>query len=706
MSDLEKRVRVQLRKSGKKPIAHKELRRRAGVGNKDIGEYQKLIDGMQARGEIIGENRRVVLSQNVGARLGTIVKVKGTFGFARLDGAEQDVFVPGRQLMGAMPGDRVMLKVNKSDGALDAGEVLSVLERARVRLSGTAKPNAYGELELIPDNHAFAPLLIEGQRRAAESGEKVVATIRQEGDSHRDYRAVVDRRFGSAMLAKNCCDAILDAAGIDRQFGPEILRAAEKAAERDISAELPHRLDLRDEPIFTIDGADTKDIDDAVSLKKTATGWDLGVHIADVSHYVTPGGPLDNDAYRRGTSVYFADSVIPMLPPALSNGACSLNPQADRLAFSALITLDADGALTGYRFAKTVIRSRVKGVYDEVNRFLAGERDPALEGKYREVMAQLPEMAQLAELLQKRRTARGSLALSSTESKIKVDENGEAVDVLPRVQGQAERLIEELMLTANEAAATLALERQLPFVFRVHETPAPEKLAVLKELLDAVGLFSAKVQPGVRPSVLSDILRRANETPYAVLINSAMLRAMQKARYNEKNLGHYGLALANYTHFTSPIRRYPDLAIHRILSAYVKGEPVQKLQKRFGAFVASSAKQSSERELAAMGAERSCEDCYKAEYMSRHIGERYTGIVTSAAAHGVYVQLKSTVEGLVRAESLGEGMLYDGRMQYATADGKRRVRVGDSIAVIVAAAEVSTGRIDFALADPTAHPNS
>ncbi|MDF3006122.1 MAG: ribonuclease, partial [Oscillospiraceae bacterium] len=402
-----------------------------------------------------------------------------------------------------------------------------------------------------------------------------------------------------------------------------------------------------------------------------------------------------------GTSVYFADSVVPMLPPALSNGACSLNPQADRLAFSALLKLDHDGALTDFRFVKTVIRSRVKGVYAEVNRILTGEQDTALDEKYGEVKPQLIEMAKLAKLLQKQRTKRGSLALTSLESKIKVDENGVAVDVLPRVQGEAERLIEELMLTANEAAATLALEQQLPFVFRVHETPAPEKLAMLKELLDTVGLPSGKVLPGVRPVVLSDILLRAQQTPYAVLINSAILRAMQKARYNEINLGHYGLALANYTHFTSPIRRYPDLAIHRILSGFVKGEPVAKLQKRFGSFAASASKQSSEAEVNAMGVERSCEDCYKAEYMSRHIGERFTGTVISAAAHGVYVQLENTVDGLVRTESLGEGMLYDGRMQYATADGKRRVRVGDQIAVIVAAAEVSTGRIDFALAELT-----
>ncbi|MFV0497823.1 MAG: ribonuclease R [Candidatus Fimivivens sp.] len=699
MSDLEKRIRVQLRKSGKKPIAHKELRRRARVGNKDIGEYQKLIDRMQAHGEIVGENRRVVLSRNVGAKPATIIKVKSTFGFARPDGAQRDVFIPGRRLMGAMPGDRVMLKISKSNSELDAGEVLSVLERAHVRLSGTAKANAYGEMELIPDNTAFAPLLIDGQKRAAEDGEKVVVSIRQDGDRHRDYRAVVENRFGSAMLAKNCCDAILDAAGIDRHFRTEVLQAAEMTAQRDITEEMINRLDLRHELIFTIDGADTKDIDDAVSLNKTETGWELGVHIADVSHYVTPNSLLDAEAYHRGTSVYFADSVIPMLPPALSNGACSLNPLEDRLAFSALMKLDHDGTLTDYRFVKTVIRSRVKGVYDEVNQILAGKQDAVLEQKYGDVKSSLVEMAKLAELLQNQRAQRGALALTSTESKIKVDQNGVASDVLPRIQGQAERLIEELMLTANEAAATLALDQQLPFVFRVHETPAPEKLAVLKELLNTVDIPSGKVLPGVRPTVLSDILQHAQQTPYSVLINSGILRAMQKARYNEKNLGHYGLALANYAHFTSPIRRYPDLAIHRILSAFSKGESVPKLQKRFGSFVASASKQSSESEINAMGAERSCEDCYKAEYLSRHIGERYTGTITSAAAHGVYVRLENTIEGLVRTESLGEGMLYDARMQYATADGKRRVRVGDKIAVIVAAAEVSTGRIDFALAD-------
>lgn len=699
MSDFEKKVRVQLKKAGKRPLEHNELKRRAGIGKKDATEYRKTIERMTASGEIVEKNRRVMLSKSVGAKPAIIVKVKNTFGFARIEGEQRDVFVPGSRLMGTFPGDRVMVKLIDSDGELDAAEVLSVLQRANVRLSGSTKLNSYGELQFIPDNSAFAPMLVSGQQRAATDGEKVVATIKQNGDSHRDCRAVIEKEFGSAQLAKNCCDAILSAYNIEREFPPEVIAEAERVAKTPIEDEILTRTDLRNEPIFTIDGADTKDIDDAVSVKKTAVGWELGVHIADVSYYVKPNTLLDAEAFHRATSVYFADSVIPMLPKALSNGACSLNPNEDRLAFSAIIDLDNEGAINHYRFFKSVIRSRVKGVYSEVNSILAGDVTAELQEKYKDVIATIPELASLAIALKKRRFKRGSMELSSVESKIIVDENGVAADIKARVSGQSENIIEELMLTANEAAATLALENELPFVFRIHEQPSPEKLLALKELLDAVGLPSGNAVAGVKPAELSKILSAARETAFGAIVNSAMLRAMQKARYNEKNLGHYGLALENYAHFTSPIRRYPDLAIHRIITAFLKRKKQGGPLRGFGGFVSAASKQSSAMELNAMSVERSCEDCYKAEYMSRHLGEKYIGIVTSAAVHGVYVRLENTVEGLIRAEALGEGMLYDGKMQYCSADGKRRIRVGESIAIIVAGAEVSTGRVDFTLAD-------
>lgn len=700
MAQLEKRVRAVLAKAGKKPVSARELRKLVGVGRREGEQFKRLMEELLKKGELVRGERGFLLSRQAGARPATIIKIKPRFGFARVDGAEQDVFVPGRQLMGTMPGDRVMVRVSRSDGTLEAGEVLSILSRADRLLSGTVRKNEEGKLELTPDDGRYSAVLLDPSGAPCAEGDKIIARIEPRGDSHRDHRAVATACFGSGELAKNCCDAILAAAGIEREFPREVLEAAERSAGRAITEkELSSRLDLRDCPIFTIDGADTKDIDDAVSLKKTPRGWELGVHIADVSRYVEAGSVIDNEALLRGTSVYFADSVVPMLPKALSNGACSLNPGEERLAFSAIMQIGHDGALLDWKFRKSVIRSRVKGVYAEVNAIYDGTAGEAVRSRYEGLVDTLLDMRELAERLKKQRFGRGALNLSSVESKIVIGPDGQAADILPRRSGEAENVVEEFMLTANEAAASLALSRGLPFVYRVHEPPAPDKLAGLKELLDLVGLPSAGVEPGVRPAVLSGILDAARETPYGMVVNSSLLRAMQKARYDVKCLGHYGLALSKYAHFTSPIRRYPDLAVHRVLTAFAQGGQPGELDKRFAAFAAEASRQSSETELRAMGAERSCEDCYKAEYLRGRLGERFEGVISSCAPHGVYVLLDSTAEGLIRAERLPEGMLYDGRMQYALPDGSRRLRVGDRATVLVAAADVATGRVDFDLAE-------
>ncbi|MEG2204347.1 MAG: VacB/RNase II family 3'-5' exoribonuclease, partial [Oscillospiraceae bacterium] len=618
-------------------------------------QYNKLLERMVREGELIRSEEGISLPEKAAGRPAVIVKVKPRFGFARIEGEARDVFVPGRRLMGSMPGDRVMVRISASDGMLDEGEVLSVLERADPLLSGTVTKNENGELELAPDASAYSPVRLADSGAACKPGDKVIARIETHGGDHRDHRAVVTASFGSGELAKNCCGAILAASGVEREFSAELLECAEQAAAAPITErERANRLDLRDEPIFTIDGADTKDIDDAISLKKAAHGWKLGVHIADVSRYVTPGSLLDADAMLRGTSVYFADSVIPMLPKALSNGACSLNPGEERLAFSALLSLDEDGVLDGWEFRKSLIRSQVKGVYAEVNRILDGSAEADILQKYAGLTETLHEMHKLSALLHKNRFQRGSMELSSAESKIVVDADGRAADILPRVQGESEKIIEEFMLAANEAAATQALSRGLPFVYRVHEPPSPEKLSALKELLDAVGLPSASITPGVSSAKLSELLEQARRLPCGMVVNSAMLRAMQKARYDAENFGHYGLALQNYAHFTSPIRRYPDLAIHRILTAFCSGETPDEINRRYADFAQAAAKQSSAAELRAMGIERSCEDCYKAEYIHGHLGEVFEGVIVSAMPHGVYVMLDNTVEGLIRTERLGD----------------------------------------------------
>jgi ribonuclease R len=699
MSDLEKRLRRILQKSGSRPMELSRLRRELNIKKREFTQYERILTRLRQTGELVDAGGgRVALARRGVATPATVVKSRRTFGFARLDDGKTDVFLPGGKMQGALPGDRVLLRVERADnGALDAGEVLSVTRRAEARLSGRVEREEDGRLVLAFDDNAFPPVALAAGGPAAAVGDKVVARILP-ADDGREHLAEVEISYGSAQVAKNCCDAILDAAGIPVVFSPELLRQAEQAAGRLPARQADeNRLDLRRECIFTIDGADAKDIDDAVSLSSTPDGWQLGVHIADVGSYVAPGSLLDAEAYRRGTSVYFADSVIPMLPPSLSNGACSLNPCEDRFAFSALMQLSPEGELVDFSFRKTVIRSRIKGVYSEINAVLQGEADRDIQEKYAEFSEVLRRMHRLSRLLRQRRDRRGSINLSSVESKIIVGKDGIACDVLPRTQGDAEGMIEEFMLTANEAAAGLALRHVLPFVFRVHEPPSPDKLMALKELLGAVGIASAAVTPGVAPKKLSGILDAAKKTQYGPIVNLAMLRTMQKARYDDRNLGHFGLALANYTHFTSPIRRYSDLCIHRILAAFVAGEPPEALRRRFAAAAHAAARQASLTELRALGAERACEDCYKAEYMRAHLGERFAGIVVSAEPYGIYVQLDNTVEGLVRAELLGEEMLYDGRMQYASPDGSRRLRVGDRIQVTVAGADVATGRVDFAL---------
>ncbi len=459
---------------------------------------------------------------------------------------------------------------------------------------------------------------------------------------------------------------------------------------------------MRFERIFTIDSADSKDLDDAVSLVKYDDGWELGVHIADVSYYVRPATPLDDEAFLRGTSIYYADSVIPMLPKELSNGICSLNPQEDRLAFSALMWIDRDGNLKDYKFKKSVIRSRVKGVYSEVNSILNGTADNSLKNKYAGLESMIFDMLELSELLSRKRAERGGVELESSESKIILNENREAVDIKPRERGKSEEIIENFMLMANQAAATLAMKEQIPFVYRIHDLPTPEKLENLNELLTALNLDDVKPKAPVTSAMFAAILNKVKGTKKSVIINNQLLRSMAKAIYSEKNIGHFGLVLENYAHFTSPIRRYPDLCIHRILSSFLLVESEKdknRLIKRYSDFVVRAAANSSETEQRAMNIERDCDDCYKAEYMKGHIGEEFDGIISSVTAKGIYVQLSNTVEGMVNIASLEPGFEYDGKVTLKNVLSSKSYMVGDTVKIRMDAANVPAGLIDFSIID-------
>ena len=446
------------------------------------------------------------------------------------------------------------------------------------------------------------------------------------------------------------------------------------------------------------DGADAKDLDDAISVKKLESGWELGVHIADVSHYVTNGSRLDEEARQRGTSVYFADRVIPMLPVELSNGCCSLNAGTRKLTFSCIMKLNEKAELIDYRFEKSIIESKVRGVYSEVNAIIDGTADEQLKEKYSPVYDEIIEAQKLAEILKAKAKRRGELGIETTELRFVLDEQGVCIGVSERERGQAEELIEQFMIMANGAAAVYAKSVGIPFVYRVHEAPDEDKLSALSELAAACGFQTRRIKEGVRQTDLAALIEKAKDTKYAGLISAQVLRTMAKARYDPRPLGHFGLSLEDYCHFTSPIRRYPDTSIHRILSDLVSGVPIDKIKKRYEEFAAESSKLSSDYEIRAVRAERDTEKCYAAEYMRAHLGEVYDGVVSGVTNKGIFVMIPNGIEGFVDLLSIDSAQfIFDGKT--TTTDSRSGVSycIGDEVKIEVAAASVAMGTIDFVL---------
>lgn len=695
------RIRSQLSQSGKRGISYKRLYSSCKGRKPNAAAFAAAVAEMKRSG-IISENKSgLFLCESAGLFRATVARINKTFGFIK-DDEGKEIFVPGRLLLGAMPGDIVMAKLIPGQGENPEGEVVSIAEEGFSEFTGVVEYH-YGRAFILPDTLAKEPMEVSGSEIPVKAGDKVLAELSFRGKRHSEHRARITGLFGDSGKASSSADAILHMNGIETEFPSCVLDEARQAEHMGIPAGEPERrLDLRNEVIFTIDGADTKDIDDAVSVSKTAEGWELGVHIADVSFYVKAGTELDKDAMLRGTSVYFADRVVPMLPKELSNGICSLNPQEDRLAFSCLMKLDTEGQLVSYKFSKSVICSRVKGVYSEINIILdcikSGEEIPhELAEKYNGLTDSIILMDELAAVLTANKLRRGAPQIETAECKLIIDENGVCTDVKKRERGRSELIIEEFMLMANTAAARLAKESGIPFVYRVHEDPSPEKIQELVETLSRMNIAVPHFT-NVKPKHLAEILEKSRETPFATAINNMVLRSMAKAKYSEEPLGHFGLVLADYAHFTSPIRRYPDLAIHRILTdlCYNK-QSTAYISKRYAGFAAEASRTSSECELTAMRVERDCDDCYIAEYMHGHIGEDFEGNISSVQEYGFYVELPNTVEGLVRLESLKDGPYdFDGRFTL-TKFGKPAFRVGDTVKVICTAANISSGQVDFVL---------
>ena len=617
------------------------------------------------------------------------------FGFLIPEEGE-DCFIPPRADGGAWNGDKVTARITEEDpeAGRRVAKVVRVLERANKTVTGVLERRDHA-LWLNPDSDRLpGPIQVFTKRKGVRPGERAAVAMTSFGGGRTAPMGTLRERFGPADRRESAVEAILYTHDIERSFPPAVLAETETVPQAVEPSALAGRLDLRDKLIFTIDGASSKDFDDAVSLERDSEGnLVLGVHIADVSHYVRPGSQLDLEAWERGTSVYFADQVVPMLPEALSNGICSLNPQVDRLALSCILTLGADGRVLRHRIAKTVLRSKERMTYEDCNTLLAGA-DPALAERYAHILPTLKDMAALAKRLEGLRRRRGALDLETKESYVICDSEGRPVDVALRQQEESEKLIESFMLAANECVAEHLNRLHKPCVYRVHEKPSDEKGEALRTMVAPLG-YDLK---GTDSHALQKLLDWAKGRPEEGAVSMMVLRSLMKARYDEDNLGHFGLGAEYYCHFTSPIRRYPDLMVHRVLSALLDGT-LDKQEKKLTAAVQRAAVQSSQRELAAQEAEREIEKRYLAEFMAGHVGERFAGVVSGVTRFGLFVSVAGGVEGLLPVEALPGGPWeYDqAHLLLAELGGSGRYTFGMELEVECAAADPVSGQVDFVL---------
>ena len=635
--------------------------------------------------------------------IGTYQGTGRGYGFFIPEDGSADWFVPPHRDGGAWDGDTVKLRPDWEEsrgGERTVGSVVAVLERANREVVGTVQKEGR-DYWLVPDNKRLPMIRLLVKKGKLGNGDKAAAHITSFGGRGDAPMGRLSETFGRADSRQAAVEATLYRYNIERYFPPDVQFEAEKAPKEVEPDALEGRRDLRDELIITIDGASAKDLDDAVSLTRDEQGRAvLGVHIADVSHYVTANSALDLEAWDRGTSVYFADQVVPMLPPELSNGICSLNPRVDRLTLSCFMTMSEDGKVIDHDICKSVIRTTERMTYSDCNELLDGD-NAELKERYAHILPMLRDMATLAAKLERQRRLRGSLELESQEAVILCNDLGRPVGMELREQGRSEKLIEEFMLAANETVARHLHGLNKPAVYRIHEKPSADKTERLRAMLAPLGLDVK----GADHFSLQKVLDQAKDKPEAPIVSAILLRSMMKARYDAENLGHFGLAADYYCHFTSPIRRYPDLMVHRILTALLEGKLYGNAEGKLRTAAQKAAVQSSERELAAQNAEREIEKFYMAEFMQNHIGEKFTGTVSGVSRFGLFVMLPFGAEGMVGVEALPDyDFNYDEHRMTLTGRKGTVFSFGMPLEVVCVAANPGTGQIDFRLeGTPTLH---
>ncbi|MGM7634451.1 ribonuclease R [Bacillus sp. Hm123] len=686
-----------------KPLTVKELEEALGIDDSsDFKEFVKALVHMEEKGLVVRTRaNRYGLPEKMNLVRG---KISGhAKGFAFLLPEEpgmDDIFIPPHETNGVLNGDIALVRItSETSGSRREGTVVRILERGKSEIVGTYTDSKHFGF-VVPDDKKFASdiFIPKEVTKGAVEGHKVVVKITSYPEGRKNAEGEIIEILGHKNDPGVDIMSVIYKHGLPQEFPEEVMEQANAVPDTIDPKDTENRRDLRGETIVTIDGADAKDLDDAVTVTKLDNGnYKLGVHIADVSHYVTEGSPIDQEAYERGTSVYLVDRVIPMIPHRLSNGICSLNPKVDRLTLSCEMEINATGEVVSHEIFQSVIKTTERMTYNDVNSILV-EKDEELRKTYEPLVPVFEDMETLASILRDKRKKRGAIDFDFKEAKVLVDEDGKPTDVVLRERSVAERLIEEFMLVANETVAEHFHWMDVPFMYRIHEDPKEDKLQRFFEFITNFGLIVKGTANVVHPRALQEIIEAIEGKPEEVVISTVMLRSMQQAKYNPESLGHFGLSTEFYTHFTSPIRRYPDLIVHRLIRTYlINGEIDPATQAKWDARLPEIADHTSSMERRAVDAERDTDEMKKAEYMLDKIGEEYDGIISSVTNFGMFVELPNTIEGLVHVSYMTDDYYrYDERHFAMIGERTGNVfRIGDEITVRVTNVNKDEQSIDF-----------
>ncbi|MGE5614731.1 MAG: ribonuclease R [Bacillota bacterium] len=696
-----------------KPMKLSELAVMLDVPPEDRKELAEILGELERDGAVFRTSKdRYGLPERMNLITGRIQGNERGYGFLVPDDDRlEDVFIPADGMAGAMHNDRVVARIT-ARGSVDKraeGEVIRILKRSVEKVVGTYEKDRYFGFVVPDDRRIPGDVFIPAdETNGAKPGDKVVVEIVRWPDTRRNAEGRIVEILGESGQAGIDILSVIKAYGLRESFPEAVIRQAEAIPDKIDEQMMKGRQDLRGLRMVTIDGEDAKDLDDAVSVQRLPDGgYRLGVHIADVSYYVAEGTPLDCEALMRGTSVYLVDRVLPMLPTKLSNGVCSLNPREDRLAFTVMMDLDDKGKVTAHDIFESVINVNERMTYTDVYKLLEADDNDELDSvsplveRYGYLLDDFRLMRELAMILYKKREARGAIDFDFPEAKIILDDKGKPVEVKKYEITIANRIIEEFMLVCNETVAEHFHWAGIPFVYRIHEEPETEKITAFAEFSKTLG-YPVKGIRKIHPKSLQDVLRRVKGSREETVVSTAMLRSLAKARYSDENMGHFGLAAKFYCHFTSPIRRYPDLIIHRLMKEELKGRLTDEREAELLKKLPEIARICSERERAADEAERETENIKKVEFMEDKVGETFDAIVSGVTSFGMFVELDNTVEGLVGIGSMEDDYyIYDEKNYCLIGERtKKRYRIGDAVRVILVRADVGARRLDFAIAEP------